>query len=152
MEPIADLDWLLTALVFAPLAGALLMALVPQEEEELHKRLALRGVIRRLARPRVVRGRARLYLPAGEGALALGPRRRDPRLAVVRLRELIPRPARGQRPRISGRLNVGVGQGRAACSGARPRGGGRGGARGGCFGLLLGLGALELRVRGRHIL
>ena len=41
MEPIADLDWLLTALVFAPLAGALLMALIPQEEEELHKRLAI---------------------------------------------------------------------------------------------------------------
>ncbi|GJM37942.1 MAG: NADH-quinone oxidoreductase subunit M [Acidimicrobiales bacterium] len=41
METIADLDWLLTALVFAPLAGALVMALFPQDEEELHKRLAL---------------------------------------------------------------------------------------------------------------
>ena len=38
-----------------------------------------------------------------------------------------PRFARGQRPRISGRLNVGVGQGRDAWFGARPRGGGLGG-------------------------
>ena len=41
MDPIAGNDWLLTALVFAPLAGALIMALFPSEEEGLHKQLAL---------------------------------------------------------------------------------------------------------------
>ena len=41
MDPITGNDWLLTALVFAPLAGALVMALVPKDEEGLHKQLAL---------------------------------------------------------------------------------------------------------------
>ena len=41
MDPIAGNDWMLTALVFAPLAGALVMALFPKEEEGLHKQLAL---------------------------------------------------------------------------------------------------------------
>ena len=41
MDPIAGNDWMLTALVFAPLAGALIMALFPKEEEGLHKQLAL---------------------------------------------------------------------------------------------------------------
>ena len=41
MEPISDTTWLLSVLVFVPLAGALLMALIPEKEEELHKQVAL---------------------------------------------------------------------------------------------------------------
>ncbi len=41
MEPITDTNWLLTALVFAPLAGALVMVLIPQQDEQSHKQVAL---------------------------------------------------------------------------------------------------------------
>ena len=41
METIADTNWLLSALVFAPLAGALVMVLIPQQDEQSHKRVAL---------------------------------------------------------------------------------------------------------------
>ncbi|MDE0701082.1 MAG: NADH-quinone oxidoreductase subunit M [Acidimicrobiaceae bacterium] len=41
METIADTNWLLTVLVFAPLVGALIMVLIPQEDEQSHKQVAL---------------------------------------------------------------------------------------------------------------
>ncbi len=41
MDTLDTNNWLPTLLVFAPLAGALLMALVPEKEEETHKALAL---------------------------------------------------------------------------------------------------------------
>ena len=41
MDYLDSTNWLLTALVFAPVAGAMVMALVPQKEEDTHKWLAL---------------------------------------------------------------------------------------------------------------
>ena len=41
MDPLDSTNWLLTALIFAPLAGAAVMALVPQREEDTHKQIAL---------------------------------------------------------------------------------------------------------------
>ncbi len=41
MDTIADTNWLLTALVFAPIVGALIMVLIPQQEEHTHKQVAL---------------------------------------------------------------------------------------------------------------
>jgi NADH-quinone oxidoreductase subunit M len=41
MDTLDTNNWLLTALVFAPLAGALLMALIPEKEEETHKQFAI---------------------------------------------------------------------------------------------------------------
>ena len=42
METTLDANnWLLTVLVFAPLAGALVMMFFPQDEEDTHKQLAL---------------------------------------------------------------------------------------------------------------
>ncbi|MCY4457082.1 MAG: NADH-quinone oxidoreductase subunit M, partial [Acidimicrobiaceae bacterium] len=41
MNTIAENNWLLTALVFTPLAGALLMVLIPEKDERSHKQAAL---------------------------------------------------------------------------------------------------------------
>ena len=41
MDTIADTNWLLTVLVFAPLVGALVMVLIPQHDEQSHKQVAL---------------------------------------------------------------------------------------------------------------
>ena len=41
MDTLDNTNWLLTVLVFTPLAGALIMALVPEKEEETHKSMAL---------------------------------------------------------------------------------------------------------------
>ena len=41
MDTIADTNWLLTALVFAPLVGALVMVFIPQQDEQSHKQVAL---------------------------------------------------------------------------------------------------------------
>jgi NADH-quinone oxidoreductase subunit M len=41
METLDSNNWLLTVLVFAPLAGTALMAIIPQKEEETHKLVAL---------------------------------------------------------------------------------------------------------------
>ncbi len=41
MEPLTSDNWLLTALVFAPLAGALIMALIPEKEEDAQKQWAI---------------------------------------------------------------------------------------------------------------
>ncbi|MEZ5166237.1 MAG: proton-conducting transporter membrane subunit [Acidimicrobiales bacterium] len=41
METLDTNNWLLTVLVFAPLAGALLMALIPKDEDDTHKQVAL---------------------------------------------------------------------------------------------------------------
>ena len=34
-------DWILTVITFVPLAGALIMMAIPQDNEELHKQIAL---------------------------------------------------------------------------------------------------------------
>lgn len=41
MNTVASNTWLLTALVFAPLVGALIMTFIPQQEEKRHKQIAL---------------------------------------------------------------------------------------------------------------
>lgn len=41
MDTISDTNWLLTALVFSPLVGALLMVLIPEKDEASHKKVAL---------------------------------------------------------------------------------------------------------------
>ena len=41
MDTIADTNWLLTVLVFAPLVGAAVMVFIPQQDEQSHKQAAL---------------------------------------------------------------------------------------------------------------
>jgi NADH-quinone oxidoreductase subunit M len=41
MNHLTDMNWLLTAGIFAPLAGALVMMFIPRAEEQLHKYVAL---------------------------------------------------------------------------------------------------------------